>query len=225
MNKIVEIIGKENLENIKDTETNGNDGIVMTAVDSIFSIQAKYASTIVPLVQRFRDYVKSKGFDDDAFTPKDFICMFKDWDYDKLAEDVFKNKQRTSSTNGILKAEAVYNAMDMFNHNNIQSKNDLLNSPYIEEIEKEWRSIKGQGSGITWRYFLMGCGIKTYFKDDTWIYRFFINELGYKDIEVGNYEKLKIYFKKEYKELQTLYPQLTVRKLDNVIWEYMSTRK
>jgi len=225
MNKIVEIIGKERLDNVKNTEINGNDGVVMIAVDSIFSIQAKYDSTVAPLVVRFRQYVKSKGFDDNAFTPKDFIDIFKNWDFNKLAEDVFKNKQRTSSNNGVLKAEALYNAMDMFNRHNIQTKNDLLNYPHIEQIEKEWKNIKGQGSGITWRYFLMGCGNTTYFKDDTWVYRFFIDELGYNDIKKGDYKKLKNHFENEYLEIHKLYPQLTISKLDNIIWEYMSTKK
>ncbi|MDD3231944.1 MAG: hypothetical protein PHO06_01135 [Clostridia bacterium] len=115
--------------------------------------------------------------------------------------------------------------MDMLNRNNIQTKNDLLNSPNIEKIEKEWREIKGQGSGITWRYFLMGCGFNTYFKDDTWIYRFFINELGYKDIRMGDYGKLKDAFIYEYNKVKELYPKITISKLDNIIWEYMSTKK
>jgi hypothetical protein len=51
MSKIVEILGKERLGNIEYNEVNRNDGVVMTAVDSIFSIQAKYASLLSPLLE------------------------------------------------------------------------------------------------------------------------------------------------------------------------------
>lgn len=212
MENIIDIIGKEEFDKINYEKTFGANSIVITAIDSIFSIQAKYYATVKPLVIRFANYVGLKDIDNDDYTPKEFV-------------ETFKNKQRTSSTNGILKAEALYNVLDMLNNNNIQTRDDILNCSDIEKIENQWKRIKGQKSGITWRYFLMGCGNNTYFKDDTWIYRFFIEKLGYNDIRKGNdYQKLKDYFHNEYIKVKQIYPQITITKLDNVIWEYMAAK-
>lgn len=226
MNKVIYLIGKDKFDKIDFSKNYGANSIIITAVDSIFSIQAQYISTVVPLVKRFASFVGLKDLNNDQYTPKQFIETFKNYDFNSLATLVFKNKQRTSSQNGILKAEALYRIVEMLNNNNIQTRNDILNSKNIDDIEDQWKSVKGQGSGITWRYFLMGCGNNTYFKDDTWVYRFFINELGYKNIRMGgDYKNLKIAFDNEFEQVKKVYPQMTVTKLDNVIWEFMSTRK
>lgn len=226
MSKIIDIIGKENFDKIDFSRSYGANSIVITAVDSIFSIQAKYDSTVVPLVKRFASFIGLNDLDNDQYTPKQFIETFKGYNFDILATKVFKNKQRTSSRNGILKAEALYQVIDILNKNNIQTRDDLLTSKNITQIENEWKSVKGQNSGITWRYFLMGCGNNDYFKDDTWIYRFFINELGYKNIRSGgDYNNLKTAFDYEFKKVKEIYPQMTTSKLDNIIWHFMSTRK
>ena len=225
MNKIIDIIGKEKFDKIDFDKNYGANSFIITAVDSIFSIQAKYDATVVPLVKRFAEYVGMKDLDHDSFTPKQFMEMFQGWDFDVLATKVFKNKQRTSSNHGILKAEALYREIEMLNQNSIQTRDDLIHCKNIDDIEKQWRSVRGQSSGITWRYFLMGVGFTNYFKDDTWVYRFFINELGYKDIHMGgDYEKLKTAFINEFNQVKVFYPKLTISKLDNVIWEYMSTK-
>ena len=226
MNKVIDLIGKENFDKIDFTKNYGANSIIVTAVDSIFSIRAKYSSTVVPLVKRFARFVRLKDLDNDEYTPKQFIETFKNYDFNSLATNVFKNKQRTSSRSGVLKAEALFRVIEMLNKHNIQTRDNLLNSKNIDEIENQWKSIRGQSSGITWRYFLMGCGNNTYFKDDTWVYRFFINELGYKNIRMnGDYKNLKIAFDNEFEQIKKIYPQITISKLDNVIWKFMSTRK
>lgn len=226
MSKVIDLLGKDKFNLIDLDRMHGSDSIVITAINSIFSIQAKYNSTVKPLIKRFIDYIELKDADNDSFTPKQFVEKFKNYSFDELASNVFKNRQRTSARGGILKAEASYLIIEMLNNNDIQSRSDIINYRNLENIEKQWKNVRGQASGITWRYFLMGVGFSNYFKDDTWIYRFFINELGYDNIRMnGDYQKLKLAFEKEFEKVKRVYPKMTISKLDNLIWEYMSNRK
>lgn len=185
MNKIIDIIGGKSFQDLNYTKTSHYESLVLCVIDSIFSIQAKYKRVVIPIIERFCEFVKMPSLNSE-FTPKQYLDKFSSFSYDDMAKTVFKNKQRTSSKSGILKSEATFKAIKLLNSFNIQSRVDLFNSPNLDLLKEEWLKIKGQSSGITWRYFLMLAGKNDEFKDDTWIYRFFIDILGYKDIKMNN---------------------------------------
>ena len=223
---ITHIISKEIFAKI-GTRKYVYNSIVLSAIESIFSIQAQYDAVVKPLVIRFaKQKAKMKNIYDDEYTPSEFLREFEKRVFDDSAiQEVFGNLQLTSAKSGIRKGEAVKQAICMLDNYGVQNRQNLLTSPKIAEVEKAWREIKGQASGITWRYFLMLCGNDTYFKDDTWMYRFFISELGYKNIRQNNdYDKLKAAFDFEYEKVKIVYPNITKSRLDYIIWENMARK-
>ena len=80
------------------------------------------------------------------------------------------NRNKTSSVNGILKTEAVVQACRLLSGNGIETTEDLL--VRSEELESKWRNeVRGQASGISWKYLLMLAG-QSGVKPDRWIHRF-----------------------------------------------------
>jgi hypothetical protein len=71
---------------------------------------------------------------------------------------LFANRQRTSSRSGILKAEAVYLFAKALLAAGINKFSDLRDRGKLTDAEMRVKEIPGQGSGITFKYFLMLSG-------------------------------------------------------------------
>lgn len=192
--------------------------LVLAVIDAIFSISAKYESTI-KVVNRFVEHIKLDRINDE-YTTSEFMRDFGMVSAEELANDVFNNRQRTSTTNGILKAEAVKQVIQVFATNGIETKEDLLNHKDIRDIERQVKTVKGQGSGVSFEYIMMHAGDETRFKPDRHIYNFFEVELqSGKLIETA----LAVAFFKQL-ALVKRYPYFTARTLDSLIWEYMKCK-
>jgi hypothetical protein len=219
---IIRILGEQNLENAQRSRP--YQSIVFCVIDAIFSIRAKYHQSTLKVLDRT---AKALGLASrhEEYEVSVFLSEYKDTSSEVLAKKVFQNSQRTSSVNGILKAEAVIQAMVMLQGHGIETIKDFNDSSAKSTIESEWRKIRGQSSGVTWRYLLMLAGNPDMFKDDSHIYRFFIEKLGY-PITFGNdYEKLKDAFMDEHEKVTRKYPNMTVSVLDHIIWSHMSQRQ
>ena len=106
MKKITQVISREFIDEFLASRKHyGPKSLVISVIDSVFSISVKYESTI-KVVQRFAKYV-GINIEKDEYTLEEFLDRFNDYSYEKLANEVFVNRQRTSSRNGILKAKAV----------------------------------------------------------------------------------------------------------------------
>lgn len=219
MNNIFELIPKQIFESYKVRVEEGiyrDISLVLGVIDSVFSIASKYESTI-NVVNRFVEYVNIDRTKDE-YTTSDFIKQFGTYAGDKLANDIFKNRQRTSTRNGILKAEAVKQIIEIFNNNGIETKGDLLNCEDIDQIEKQVKEVKGQGSGITFEYIMMHAGDENRFKPDRHVYTFFEELLMYGPLSEVELEKT---FYKELEIVKMKYPFFTARTLDSLIWEFI----
>lgn len=89
------------------------------------------------------------------------------------------NRQRTSTQSGILKAEAVLLVAQVLATAGIQRPEDLANAApeRLAALRARWTAITGQGSGLSWDYFLMlagGQGVKA----DRMVRRFVADALG-----------------------------------------------
>ncbi len=214
--KIVPSYEFEKFEKVINEGQYRDVSLVLAVIDSIFSISAKYESTI-KTVDRFAAYVGiNRGKDE--YTTSEFIDQFENVDSELLANEIFKNRQRTSTRNGILKAEAVKQAIKVLNDNKIETKEDLLNCEYIDMIEMQIRRIKGQGSGITFEYIMMHAGDENRFKPDRHIYTFFQEYLNYGPLTE---EKLKDVFFEELIKVKEKYPYFTARSFDGLIWGFI----
>lgn len=187
----------------------------------MFSIGANYKST-QNVVDRFCDINDPEIFKSDTsedYTIKKFIDYIDKTGVQSFAENVIKNTQRTSSANGILKAEAVLECAKVFDRNSIQTINDF-NKLLNDDIEKEYKKVKGQGSGISLSYLKMLCGDENTLKSDRHIMRF-LTEFGYEGIDRINAQSI---MGSVVADLSAKHDGINVRKIDYIIWNYMSKR-
>lgn len=207
------------------------NSLPLCLIDAIFSIGVRYGTvrqTVINYCDKFGLARLASPLVDtartDAHTIDDFLKNmdpYKGSDFG--ASDVYKNRQRTSSRNGILKAEAVYRAALVFQKHGIQTIHDLRSaSPSaLGNLEKDFRTIPGQGSGISFSYLLMLAGDDDYMNIDRWLLRFHEIVTGSKGATVAAVEKD---LRDACKNLKKKYPSLTPRLLGHIIWSYMRSR-
>ena len=218
-----EINAKIKLSTAKLSDEYYYDSLPQCLIDAIFSIGTKYASTRKTVI-RACDKLKRKRLDplthcqSDSYTIDEFIKDISKYsDYGMI--DVYVNRQWTSSRSGIRKAEAVYKLADILKKHKVNTLKDIrsLSSTRLDDLEKEFISVKGQGSGISFSYFLMLSGDENHIKADRWILRFLKDVTGKKYAKTDAEKDLRDVCV----ELNKTYPTLTPRLLDHEIWKYM----
>src|SRR5258708_36878072 len=91
----------------------------------------------------------------------------KGGDFKLLAgEKGFNNRQRTSTRNGQLKAKAVYEFAKALEEEGIHTLGDTLKIRNPQKVKQKICEIKGQGQGITFKYFLRLAGSDDFVKAD-----------------------------------------------------------
>ncbi len=199
------------------------NSIVFCLVDSIFSIGAKYGS-VKGVVKRYCERFNLEEFDASCVHPSDnhtisaFIKNIEPYENDYGAAEIYNNSQRTSSQSGILKAEAVFEAAKVLQKHNIDRLDDIRILKNTEELERDFRSIRGQGSGISFSYFMMLCGDENRIKLDRWLLRFAEIAAG----EPVSEEQVRNSLLHVCENLKNDYPGITPRRLDYLIWNYIS---
>ena len=139
------------------------------------------------------------------------------------AEKGFNNRQRTSSRNGELKAKAVYNFAQILYEEEINTLGDTLKIKNYERLENRICAVKGQGSGITLKYFLMLAGDEDFVKADRMLCRFASRAFALP--QPLDSEKTEALMNKVYNtKLKKKFPKLTLRMLDHSIWGYERNR-
>ena len=216
---IIQILGEDNLANARGFTP--YKSIVFCVIDAIFSIRAKYNPTTINVLDRTAKALKLES----RFEPykvSDFLNLYENEQPLELANNLFGNKQRTSTSNGVLKSEAVMEALSLFHKFGIDTIDDFNDHTNRNQVESQWLKLKGQSTGVTWRYLCMLAGDQNKFKDDTHIYNFFINKLGYSLKPSHDYDTLEKLFHQEHKKVISKYPNISVAILDHMIWKYMS---
>jgi len=191
-------------------------------IDSVFSINANYNSTR-NTVHRFCNYFNIFPVYSRERLPtvkqlsiSQFLTMTRKYSIDDLAGKIYQNHQRTSTRNGILKAEAVnlfVSAIVKYQVDFFQDVDRIIGNP---NFERDIARIPGQGSGITTNYFYMLAGSDEYVKPDRMVLRFIGNATH---MSFGN-EACQDLLKMSQKVLFKDHPQLTPRTLDYLIWDF-----
>ena len=136
----------------------------------------------------------------------------------------FHDRHRTSSKNGILKAEACYLVAKVFEKHRIDTLNDFSKYANKSDLDADILEVKGQGSGIMLKYLYMLAGKSDEIKPDrhmiNYVKSVFPGIKGEKDYP----EIIKI-IKEAVRQLKGKYPMLTERFLDVLIWDYMRSQK
>lgn len=161
----------------------------LCVVDAVFSISVTYKST-QNTVTRFcerqgwnqspvKDGTRTRG----EHSIGDMLDLLEGLTPDKMADDLFGNRQRTSSTSGILKADAVSRFCLALRNAGID---DFINlsADNLSDAESQVREIPGQKSGISFSYFCMLCGNDNLVKPDRMVQRYIARALSVKPEKV-----------------------------------------
>lgn len=137
-------------------------------------------------------------------------------DYGKIASELFDNRQRTSTRNGILKAEAVHMFSKVLLRHNVNYFQDIQKVIQNNKFETDIYSIPGQTYGTALTYFFMLAGEENLVKPDRMVLRFLWRVVGNQLSQQSPHTWLS----KSLLILNGTYPSLTLRQLDHEIWKY-----
>jgi len=194
----------------------------LCVIDAVFSIGVKYASTkrvpprwAAAQTPQWPVYRRASIVEHSI---SDFLEAADQFTCDELATNIFKNSQRTSSTNGILKAQAVRQFAAALRKAGIERFADLDDETKLELAEAFVKDVKGQSSGISFDYFRILVGHETV-KADRMVCRFVARAAGLEHV-APTVARLAVIdataiLKHEFTNLNT-------RLLDYVIWNYES---
>ncbi len=184
-------------------------------LDSIWSIGINYDHHVVPVLDRYRKLATASGRDPSGDSPCDLAATIARAGGPESFAEAVKSRHRTSSVNGILKAEAVDRAARLLCTSGIITTTDL--AAREADVKPGWYRIPGQGSGISWRYFLMLAGVDG-IKPDRMIHRFITAATG---VAVTNEEAVDLLMRAQQAWPE---PRPTLVELDHAIWRHESGR-
>jgi hypothetical protein len=132
------------------------DSLALAIIDSVWSIGVRYVG-VLNVLDRYRRLRREKGADAERDTPAHLVDCIQQVGGPIAFADAVANRQRTSSRNGILKAEAVCRQAANVRDAGAETPAQLaaLDDVRLEELRAAWVAVPGQGSGLSWSYFLM----------------------------------------------------------------------
>lgn len=193
----------------------------LCVIDAIFSIGVRYSST-ENTVKRFCDYYGLKPYSQnrpqisEQLPISEFIKLHGGYSFEEMANKIYQNKQRTSTRNGILKAEAAFRFAKVLSGYEVNYYQDIDKVLGNRDFEAKVAEIPGQSSGISTRYFYMLAGSDDYIKPDRMIARFIWSAIQQSLTVEESHDAIV----GAYRILAKEYPHLTPRALDHRIWLY-----
>ena len=200
----------------------GYQSVPLSALDAIFSIGIRY-TTVCNIIKRFcgkleLDWKTSK------VTTSEVIAKIENVKMNTLIAE-YLSANRTSSKNGILKAEAYRQALYVLKANKIESCSDVVQKANDNTFESAFKAIPGQGSGVSLKYFYMLCGDEGLVKPDRHIIRFVSMALNRPTLTNQELKEIPMLFKDACQLLKKEQFSITPRRLDYIIWNYMRQGK
>lgn len=196
-------------------------------LDAIYSISANYTSTSNVVERYCKKYGIKKCHECGEARVEDhdisgLIRNISEEGVEGFAGNVVRNRQRTSSTNGILKAQAVFECAQVLQKYGIETISDFR-SKFNGEVEEGFKKVTGQNSGVSLDYLKMLCGDEDTFKEDRQILSFLKEHSGQK-VDRDGAKPLMDAILSKLKE-NGRHPGLDMRKLDHVIWSYQKNKR
>jgi hypothetical protein len=193
--------------------------MALSVLDAIWSIGVRYGG-VLNVIARYSAARVEQGADPQVDTPSDLVAFIDGCGSAEEFAASVANRQRTSSTNGILKADAVRQAATLLVTQNVETPAVLrsLDSVARQRLEERWRGIRGQASGLSWDYFVMLNGMSGV-KADRMIRRFVAEALDLRESDVPP-ARARTLVVAASDELG-----IDARVTDFAVWEAMSARK
>ena len=191
------------------------DSLAKCILDAIWSMGVRYGA-VVGVVDRYADWlaVEARGTTRNRTAGQLADDIESVGGPQQFAEHVVKNSMRTSSRNGVLKAEAVARASEVLSQMGVESAADLRKRFNESAVEGGWRAVRGQRSGISWHYLLILANVEDV-KADRMIRRFVSVAAGLSDIAAADAANA---VRSAHAILLADFPQLSLRTLDHAIW-------
>lgn len=195
--------------------------LALCVVDSVYSLGVRYESverTVADCCGRLRwEQDRKKAIVEHSIS--EFLNILSPYEnrWEALADEVFRNRQRTSTRSGILKAEAVYRFAKTLQQFRIETFAHALNFTQRDSLRRAITSIRGQGSGLSFNYFLILAGDTSAVKVDRMVTRFVADALGVRTVSPEACERL---IRDAVSILRPEFPRLTPSLLDHAIWNY-----
>jgi hypothetical protein len=195
----------------------GYDSVGLAMIDAVWSIGVRFES-VRNVMARYRAERLAGGHDPGADRPEDVRRFIEACGGPEGFAVRMHNRQRTSSRNGILKAEAVLQEARILEHESVGVPADLTGASEerLDHLRGRWSSVPGQASGISWRAFCMLVGLAEV-KPDRMIRRYVASALGRSgETAVGVDEARDLVM------ATAAHLGISPRALDNAIWSYQS---
>lgn len=195
----------------------------LCVIDTVFSLGVKYIN-VQNTISRYCNFTNLNKIRDGHKIPSissqqsisSFCEMELQKNPQKMADEVYINRQRTSPINGILKADAAKRFAECLRLHKIEYFQDLPKVSKNKKFEKDIKSITGQGSGISLQYFWMLAGSEDIIKPDRMIIRFLSSALNR---NVLTNEALPL-LQKATKIISKKHKNIVPRLLDFTIWNF-----
>jgi len=200
--------------------------LALCVTDAVYSIGVRYEAVqgSIRTFCRWAHWERDLKNAPREYTISEFVTLLDSFnrDWDKMAGTAFCNYQRTSPRGGILKAEAVFKFATVLKAHGIEKYENVPASGLPYKVASELKCITGQGSGLSYKYFLMLSGNTREVKGDRMVTRFVGEAVGNPGISGEGAEHL---VRAAVAALQPEHPSLTTYKLDNLIWNYQRNRE
>ena len=194
-------------------------------IDAVFSIGVKYQSVEKAektFIEYFNLNISKKHPIVNEYTINDFIRDMNTFaSFADAAVIGFNNRQRTSSVNGILKAEACYRVAEVFKKHNINTLEDFNKYTNKPLLDADILKVRGQSSGIMLKYLYMLAGNANEVKPDRHMVNFMKKVFPHLTMSPKDHPEIKKIITETVLRLKPKYPQLTERFLDVLIWDHM----
>jgi hypothetical protein len=144
----------------------------------VWSIGVRYES-VDNVIARYRAERLAVGRDPEADRPEDVRRFVEACGGPDGFASRTRNHQRTSTRNGILKAEAVLLEARMLESEHVGDPTDLVEAgpERLDHLQRRWATVPGQASGVSWRAFAMLVGLADV-KPDRMVRRYVADALG-----------------------------------------------
>jgi hypothetical protein len=195
----------------------GYDSVGLAMIDAIWSIGVRYQS-VENVIARYRAERLAGGHDAEADRPQDVRRFIEACGGPEGFALRVRNHQRTSSRNGILKAEAVLQEARILEHESVGVPADLAGASEerLNHLRGQWSAVPGQASGISWRAFCMLVGLAEV-KPDRMIRRYVASALGRPGESAVSVEEAR-----DLVMATAAHLGVSPRDLDHAIWSYQS---
>jgi len=214
-----------NLQNAELSEEYYYRSLPFCIIDAVYSLAARYSSTRNTVIhfcnvqglQRLRPKGSTYPDMSDQYSVREFEELLSLYsEYKQIAVELFDNRQRTSTRNRILKAEAVHRFVRVLLLHHVNYFQDIPTVIQSKQFESDIRSIPGQTYGTSLTYFFMLSGEENMVKPDRMVLRFLWRIIGEQVSKLNPHAWLS----QALKILNEKYPKLTSRELDHEIWKY-----